>query len=71
MNINWKEVLTNKATLTALITTVVLFVYTGLGLFGIVPTIAQDALVNWLGIGVSILVYLGIVTNSNTPGAGA
>ena len=46
MNINWKEVLTNKATLTALIAAVVLFVYTGLGLFGIVPTIAQDALVN-------------------------
>ena len=70
MNINWKDVLTNKATLLALIGAAVAFVYVGLGLFGVTPAVGQDAIINWLGMGVSILAILGIVTNPATPGVG-
>ncbi|WP_442878654.1 phage holin [Chryseobacterium sp.] len=70
MKINWKEVLTNKATLVALIAAVVSFAYYTLSLVGVTPSIAESEITEWFGMLVTILVMLGIVTNSNTPGAG-
>ena len=42
MKINWKLRLQNKATLTALVMSLVALVYQVLGVCGVVPRVAQD-----------------------------
>ena len=68
--VNWKEVLTNKVTLTAFIVAVVGFVYYTASLLGFELPIAETDLIKWFGMIVGILTMLGIVTNSNTSGGG-
>lgn len=68
MNINWKLRLQNKATLAALIATVVAFVYQILGIFGVVPTISQDTIITGVGIVLNILVGIGVVVDPTTAG---
>lgn len=68
MNINWKLRLQNKATLAALIATVVAFVYQILGIFGVVPTISQDVIINGAGIVLNLLVGIGVVIDPTTSG---
>ncbi|MEG0147261.1 MAG: phage holin, partial [Raoultibacter sp.] len=46
----------------------VAFVWQGLGMVGIVPPVAQDAIIAWLGLAVNALVLLGVVTDPTTPG---
>lgn len=68
MNINWKLRLQNKATLAALIATVVAFVYQVLGIFGVVPAISQDAIIAGAGIVLNLLVTLGVLIDPTTEG---
>lgn len=68
MNINWKLRLQNKATLAALIATVVAFVYQVLGIFGVVPAISQDTVITGAGIVLNILVAIGVVVDPTTEG---
>lgn len=68
MNINWKLRLQNKATLAALIATVVAFVYQVLGIFGVVPAISQDTVITSAGIVLNILVALGVLIDPTTAG---
>jgi phi LC3 family holin len=68
MNINWKLRLQNKATLTTIILAVVAFVYQMLGLFGVVPSISQDTIVNLVGLVINLLVGFGIVVDPTTSG---
>lgn len=68
MNINWKLRLKNKVTLTAIVMGVIALVYQSLGLFGIVPSISQDMVVNWAGMVINILVLIGVVTDPTTNG---
>lgn len=68
MNINWKLRLQNKATLTTIILAVVAFVYQMLGLFGVVPSISQDTIINLVGLVINLLVGFGIVVDPTTSG---
>lgn len=68
MAINWKLRLQNKATLTSIILAVIAFVYQMLGLFGVVPAISQDTLINLAGLIINILVGFGIVIDPTTQG---
>lgn len=66
--INWKNRLTNKATLVALITGVISLVYQILGWFNIVSPISSNDLTNTIGVIVNMLVLLGVVVDPNTSG---
>ena len=68
MNINWKLRLQNKATLAALIATIVAFVYQALGIFGVVPAISQDEIITGAGIVLNLLVAIGVVVDPTTEG---
>lgn len=68
MNINWKLRLQNKATLTTLILAIIAFVYQVLGIFGIVPGIDQNTMVNTCGLIINLLVAVGIVVDPTTAG---
>lgn len=70
MKINWKLRLQNKTTLVTLIALCVTFVYQLLGLFGVVPTVSQDEIINTIGLLVNILVVLGVVVDPTTDGIG-
>ena len=65
---NWKLRLQNKATLTTLILAIVAFVYQMLGLFGVVPAISQNDVINIVGLVINLLVTLGIVVDPTTSG---
>lgn len=68
MNINLKLRFQNKATLAALIATVVAFVYQMLGIFGVVPAISQDSVITGAGIVLNLLVAIGVVVDPTTSG---
>lgn len=68
MNINWLLRLKNKATLTTLIVLAISFNYQVLGLFGIVPSVSQDMLIQLAGIIVNILAAFGVVVDPTTAG---
>lgn len=68
MNINWKLRLQNKTTLTTLVLAVIAFVYQILGIFGVVPGIDQNTIVNVCGLIINLLVGVGIVVDPTTAG---
>ena len=68
MDINWKLRLQNKATLTTIVLAIVAFAYQMLGLFGVVPSISQDTIVNLVGLIINLLVGFGIVVDPTTSG---
>ena len=70
MKIEWKNRLTNKAVLIALVSGAVAFIYQVLGWIGIVPQISADDIVNAASTLINLLVLLGIVVDPNTPGIG-
>lgn len=68
MKINWKLRLQNKTTLTTLVLANIAFVYQVLGIFGIVPGIDQNTMVNTCGLIINLLVAVGIVVDPTTAG---
>lgn len=60
--------LKNKTTLVALVAAVVAFVYQGCAIFGIVPSVSSEMIVEWLGVLINVLVILGIVVDPTTKG---
>lgn len=68
--INIKLRLQNKATLAALAAALVAFCYQVAGIFGVVPPVAQSDVVNAIGVVLTILASLGIVTDPTTRGIG-
>ena len=66
MNINWKLRLQNKTTLTTLILAIIAFAYQILGIFGIVPGIDQNTMVNTCGLIINLLVAVGNVVDPTT-----
>lgn len=68
MKINWKARFKNKTFLITFIALLISFVYQMLGLFGIVPSISEDSLVNFLTILINILATLGVVVDPTTDG---
>ena len=69
MKINWKLRLKNKVTLVALIACVIGFVYQVMGIFGIVPSVAETDVESLAEMVVNILVFFGIVVDPTTSGA--
>lgn len=68
MNINWKLRFQNKVSLTAIVVQAVTLIYTMLGLFGIVPGISEDQLINVMCMLVELMCLLGIVVDPTTQG---
>lgn len=68
MKINWKARFKNKAFVITFVTLIVAFVYQLLGLFGVVPSISEKAIVNFLTIGVNVLGALGVLVDPTTDG---
>lgn len=68
MKINWKLRFQNKATLTAIVVSIISLVYQVLGLFDIVPSISENELINISGMVINLLVLLGIVVDPTTSG---
>lgn len=60
--------LKNKATLAALIGAFITLIYQILGIFGIVPAVSQDMIVQFVGLALNILVGLGVLIDPTTRG---
>jgi phi LC3 family holin len=69
MKINWKARFKNKAFLITFITLIVAFVYQVLGLFGVVPSISEDTVMNFFTIVINLMATLGVIVDPTTPGA--
>ena len=68
--INLKLRLQNRATLAALVAAIVAFCYQVAGIFGVVPPVAQSDVINMVGVLLTILASLGIITDPTTKGIG-
>ena len=68
MKINWKLRLKNKATLTTIIFAVIAIVYKILGLFGIIPDVAQGEVEELAELVIFLLCILGICVDPTTDG---
>ena len=68
MKINWKARFKNKAFVVTFVTLLVTFVYQILGLFGIVPSISEESIVNVLTIFVNVLATFGVLVDPTTDG---
>lgn len=68
MKINWKLRLKNKVTLLSLAALTVGFVYQACGVFGVVPAISQDEIIQGIGLIINLLVVSGVVTDPTTAG---
>lgn len=70
MKINWKVRLKNPVFWLTVIPAVIALVYTVLGLFGVVPTISEDTLVNAVTAIISALTTIGVLIDPTTKGVG-
>lgn len=68
MKINWKARFKNKAFIITFFTLVVAFVYQILGLFGFVPSISEEGVVNLFTMLVNILAFVGVIVDPTTEG---
>ena len=68
MKINLKLRLKNKAVLVSLVGACIAFIYQIFSLFGYVPPIGQDVVVQFFGIIINILAALGIIVDPTTAG---
>ena len=68
MKINWKLRAQNKTTLLALVAAILTFVYTVLGMFGVVPPVSQNDILEVVGLGLNVLVMLGVIVDPTTKG---
>ncbi len=68
MKINWKLRFKNKTTLIAIIAAGLSLIYTALGLFGVVPPVGQENVMEVVSLALTFLALLGIITDPTTPG---
>ena len=68
MKINWKVRLKNPVFWLTVIPAVIALIYTLLGLFGVVPTISEDTLVNAVTAIISALTTIGVLIDPTTKG---
>ena len=66
--INWKLRVQNKATLSALIIVIISLIYKILGIFGVVPAVSENALVEIALTIIDVLALLGIIIDPTTSG---
>ena len=68
MKINWKARLKNPTFLITFFTLVVSFVYQILALFGVFPSVSENAIVNGITMGINLLATLGVLVDPTTDG---
>lgn len=68
MKINWKVRLKNPIFWVAITSAIATFIYTVLGLFGIVPSISKSDLIEAIGVIISGLTTLGVLVDPTTAG---
>ena len=68
MKINWKVRLKNPVFWLTAIPSVVAVVYTILGLFGVVPTVSEDTILNAVTAIVTVLSAVGVLVDPTTKG---
>lgn len=68
MKINWKARFKNASFCITFGILIVSFVYQVLGLFGIVPTVSQESIVNVITVAINLLATIGVVVDPTTPG---
>lgn len=68
MKINIKERLKNRVFVLAMATLIITFVYQMFGVFGIVPAISEDTIVNVVTMGVNFLAMIGVLVDPTTNG---
>lgn len=68
MNINWKVRIKNPVFWTTIIPIAVAFVYTLLGLLGVVPAIAESSVLNIFAMVIEMLTALGVLVDPTTAG---
>lgn len=68
MKINWKARFKNPTFVLAFAALVVAFVYQVLGLFGIVPSVSEEAIVKAITMGINILAFAGVLVDPTTEG---
>lgn len=68
MKINWKLRGQNKTTLMSIAAVIVAFVYQLLGMFGVVPKISENDIVNLIGMFLNVLAAIGVITDPTTKG---
>ncbi|MGN0469048.1 MAG: phage holin [Acutalibacteraceae bacterium] len=68
MKINWKVRLKNPVFWLTVIPAVLALIYTVLGLFGVVPTISEDKIVNAVTAIISVLTTIGVLVDPTTKG---
>lgn len=66
--LNWKLRLQNKATLSTLATTTITAIYALLAVFGVVPSITQDQIMDAVVVVISLLADFGILIDPTTAG---
>lgn len=70
MNINWTVRLKNPVFWTTIIPMAVAFVYTVLGLIGVVPAIAESEVLNIFAMLIEMLTVIGVLVDPTTSGVG-
>ena len=68
MTINWKVRFQNRVWVYALVSLIVTFIYDGLALLGIVPTVDQNAVLALAETLLKVLVALGVLVDPTTAG---
>lgn len=66
--INWKLRFKNKTTLMAIVLATIAFIYQLISLFGVVPSISQETVINLAVMVINLLVLLGVVVDPTTDG---
>ena len=70
MKINIKERLKNKTFLISAIALIVAFVYQIIALFGVVPAVSEESVMQIISIGINFLAFLGVLVDPTTKGIG-
>ncbi|MCM1364398.1 MAG: phage holin [Faecalibacterium sp.] len=68
MKINWKVRLKNPVFWLTAIPSIVAVVYTILGLFGVVPTVTEDTILNAVTAIITVLSAVGVLVDPTTKG---
>ncbi|MDD7512790.1 MAG: phage holin [Clostridiales bacterium] len=68
MKINWKIRFKNRVWLLTFIGAIVAFVYQICSIFGIVPIVAEDQVMDFVKILLTLLVGLGVIVDPTTSG---
>jgi len=69
MKINWRVRLRNRVWLTTLAATVCAFVFDVLAMLDIVPALTEDAVMQMITAGLTVLSGIGVVIDPTTAGA--